>query len=322
MKITLAHGSGGEATRALIDQLFVRHLTNPALDPLGDCARVQGFKRIAVTTDSFVVTPLFFPGGDIGKLSICGTVNDLAMGLAAPRYLTCGFILEEGLELDALEQVVASMAKTAREAGVVVVAGDTKVVEGRGGLYINTAGVGEILTDFCTMTTGDAILLSGTLGDHHAAILSSRLNVQNAIESDCAPLHIMVQQLVEGGIRIKALRDVTRGGLATILNELAGTYTLRIEDTALPISSEVRGFSDLLGLDPLYMANEGKMVAIVDGQDADKALSLLRTSPYGKRAVQIGRVTARSEAPVVLKTALGGSRVLGVLYGEGLPRIC
>ncbi|MBC8531480.1 hydrogenase expression/formation protein HypE [Gehongia tenuis] len=322
MKITLAHGSGGETTRALIDQLFVRQFTNPALDSLGDCARVQGFKRLAVTTDSFVVTPLFFPGGDIGKLSVCGTVNDLAMGLAAPRYLTCGFILEEGLELDALERVAASMAKTARKAGVVVVAGDTKVVEGRGGLYINTAGVGEILADFCPMAPGDAILLSGTLGDHHAAILSSRLNVQNAIESDCAPLHVMVQRLVEGGIRVKALRDVTRGGLATILNELAGTHTLRIEDAALPVSPEVCGLSGLLGLDPLYMANEGKMVAIVDGRDADKALDLLRTSPYGERAVQIGRVTVRNEAPVVLQTALGGSRVLGVLYGEGLPRIC
>lgn len=274
MKITMAHGSGGRATSQLIADIFARNFNNEVLSRMEDSAVVPGSGRIAVTTDSFVVNPIFFPGGDIGKLSVCGTVNDLLMSGAQPKYLTCGFIIEEGAQSGELERIAASMAQTASEAGVTIVAGDTKVIEGDGGVYINTAGVGfvpegvNISASLCR--EGDAVLVSGYLGEHHAAILSARMGIENQILSDCAPLGEMVQSMQEAGVRIKAMRDVTRGGLATVLHEFAvsSDCCVELEENRLPVSAPVKGFCGLLGLDPLYMGNEGKMTAVVAGEDA------------------------------------------------------
>lgn len=329
MKITMAHGSGGKATSELISSLFARHFDNEVLARMEDSGVVPGAARIAMTTDSFVVTPLFFAGGDIGKLSVCGTVNDLAVSGATPKYLTCGFILEEGADIDELDRIVASMAATAREAGVMIVAGDTKVIEGKGGIYINTAGVGflpeggpELSPALCG--PGDAIILSGTLGDHHATILSARMGISTTARSDCAPLAGMVAALLGSGARVKAMRDVTRGGLATVLNEFAAASrkSLVLEEGAIPVTQVVRGLCGILGLDPLYMGNEGKMVAVVAADDAEKALACLRADPHGRDAAVIGRVTGDAETGLFLHTDAGGTRVLSELYGEGLPRIC
>lgn len=328
MKITMAHGSGGEETSKLIGDIFEAAFSNPVLDRMEDAAVVAGSQRIAVTTDSFVVTPLFFPGGDIGRLCVCGTVNDLLMSGADPKYLTCGFILEEGADTEALKHIAASMAETAAEAGVCIVAGDTKVVEGNGGIYINTSGVGfvpqgrDIGAACCR--PGDAILVSGTLGDHHAAILSSRMGIENQIQSDCAPLTEMVKNMEQEGIRIHAMRDITRGGLATIANEWAERCGLGIclEEKAIPVSPMVQSFCQILGLDPLYMGNEGKMAVAVDKNDEERALRCIRKSRYGQRAAVIGHIAENGQKTVTIRTALGGERVVSKLYGEGLPRIC
>ena len=281
-----------------------------------------------MTTDSFVVDPVFFPGGDIGRLAVCGTVNDLLMSGAIPRYLTCGFILEEGVDTQDLKRIVDSMAKTAQEAGVVIVAGDTKVVEGNGGIYINTAGVGfvpeNIRISASACEADDVILVSGQLGDHHAAILSSRMEIENNINSDCAPLTEMVAAMKAEGVRIHAMRDVTRGGLATVLNEFAVSShcCVELEQNKLPVSEAVGAFCGLLGLDPLYMGNEGKMTLAVHPEDAQKALECIRASRYGQDAAVIGRVTHREDGKVLLHTPVGGIRVVTELIGEGLPRIC
>lgn len=328
MKITTAHGSGGKQTSDLIGQVFAKHFNNPILNKMEDSAVVEGYKRLAMTTDSFVVTPLFFPGGDIGTLAVCGTVNDLLMSGANPKYLTCGFILEEGADTDELERITVSMAKTAEEAGVLIVAGDTKVIEGKGGIYINTAGVGFVPEGDCPSASGcregDIILVSGFLGDHHAAILSARMGITNTIESDCAPLGEMVDKLKSEQIRISAMRDVTRGGLGTVLNEFAkaSDCCVELEENALPVREQVKGFCGILGLDPLYMGNEGKMVLAVSPQDASKALACLRDSRYGEHAAIIGKITMEETKTVLLHTLLGGVRVVTELYGEGLPRIC
>ena len=328
MKITTAHGGGGKATSELISGIFARHFDNPVLSRMEDSAVVPGAETLAVTTDSFVVTPLFFPGGDIGRLAVCGTVNDLAASGAVPKYLTCGFILEEGADTGDLSRIAASMAETAREAGVLIVAGDTKVIEGRGGIYINTSGVGFVPQGVsygaASCADGDIILLSGNLGDHHAAILSARMGIENSILSDCAPLNGMMDALKTGGVSVRAVRDVTRGGLATILNEFAAASRCCIEltETALPVSEQVRGFCGILGLDPLYMGNEGKMVIVVKAEDAEKALSVMKSNKYGENATVIGRVTRERENAVLLKTSIGGTRIVTELYGEGLPRIC
>ena len=331
-RITMEHGGGGRATGELIGEIFAREFSNEILSEMEDCAVVLGDERIAVTTDSFVVEPLEFPGGDIGRLSICGTVNDLLMRGAKPRYITCGFILQEGVQIAQLKRIVRSMADTAREAGVTIVAGDTKVVEGAGGMYINTAGVGfvgkgvEISSG--NSRPGDVIIVSGSLGDHHAAILSSRMEISNTIVSDNAPLHEMVGSLLREHVAVHAMRDVTRGGLATVLKELAAGSGLlfEIEEEALPLHPQVRDFCGLLGLDPLYMGNEGKMAAVVDAKDAGRALELIRASRYGKDAAVIGRVEdvrgQKDRGKLVLRTVLGGRRALDVLEGEGLPRIC
>lgn len=326
MKITMAHGSGGRTSAELMETIFGKYFKNPILDKMEDAAVLDIKGKIAFSTDSFVVTPVIFKGGDIGKLCVCGTVNDLLMMGAEPKYLTCGFILEEGLEIETLDQIVASMAKQAKEAGVSIVAGDTKVVEGSGGLYINTTGIGMIPdgrdVSAANCKPGDKILLSGNLGDHHACILSARMEIENDIESDCGCLRDITETLFEGKIKVKTMRDVTRGGLGTILNEIAASSHCRIElqEDAIPVSEEVRGFSDILGLDPLYMGNEGKMIAVVAADQAQQALKLMRQTEHGKDAVIIGEI--KEGEGTFIMTRLGGSRVLDVLYGEGLPRIC
>ena len=327
MKITMAHGSGGKSSAQLMKDIFGKHFSNEVLAKMEDAAVLDiPDARIACSTDSFVVTPLVFKGGDIGKLCVCGTVNDLLMMGAVPQYLTCGFILEEGLDTDLLDTIVESMAKQAREAGVIIVAGDTKVVEGNGGLYINTTGIGQIpagrQVSSANCNEGDVIICSGNLGDHHACILSHRMEIENNIESDCAALNDIVDALFGAGIDVKAMRDVTRGGLGTVINEIAESSSCRIEleEEAIPVSPEVKGFSDILGLDPLYMGNEGKMIAVVPEEQAAKALEAMRSAEHGKNAAIIGKVQAGEGA--FIKTHLGATRRFDVLYGEGLPRIC
>jgi len=280
---------------------------------------------LAMTTDGFVVKPLFFAGGDIGRLSVCGTVNDLAMAGAVPMYLTASFIIEEGMEIDDLDRIARSMRACADEANVKIVAGDTKVVEGSGGLTITTAGIGYIQGKSISIKDakpGDAVLISGTLGDHHACILSSRMGIENTIQSDAAPLCDMVRALLDNRIPLHGLRDVTRGGLGTILNEIADASNCAVEliEGQIPVTREVRGLCSILGLDPIYMGNEGKLAAIVPEEHAQQALEIITNSPYGKDAAVIGHVTEGKG--VSLRTELGGRRMLPPLQGEGLPRIC
>lgn len=326
MKITMAHGSGGVTTSKLISEIFAQRLSNPVLSMMEDSAVVDGSKRIAVTTDSFVVTPLVYKGGDIGRLCICGTVNDLLMRGAVPRYITCGFIIEEGMDTDVLESIVDSMALTAKEAGVLVVAGDTKVIEGSGGMYINTAGVGfvddSVDIKSANIRPGDAVIVSGSLGDHHATILSARMNIENKIFSDNAPLNDMVLKLLQSGLHIHAMRDVTRGGLGTVLNELADSAGVGIEvsEKDIPITDGVRAFAKILGLDVMHMGNEGKMVVFLPGDEAERAAQIMRTGDYGKNAAVIGSVV--EGGGVIMNTAIGGRRTIARLTGEGLPRIC
>lgn len=326
MKITMAHGSGGKTSAELMSSVFGKHFKNRVLDKMEDAAVLDINGKIAFSTDSFVVTPVIFKGGDIGKLCICGTVNDLLMMGAEPKYITCGFILEEGLEIEVLDKIVESMAAQAKAAGVIIVAGDTKVVEGSGGLYINTSGIGIIPegrnVSAANCQPGDKIILSGNLGDHHACILSARMEIENDIKSDCGCLKDITDALFKENIQVKTMRDVTRGGLGTILNEIADTSGCRInlEEEAIPVDDEVRGFADILGLDPLYMGNEGKMIAIVKGDQAEAALELMKNTEHGKNAAIIGEITEGSGTYIT--TRLGANRVLDVLYGEGLPRIC
>lgn len=336
MNITMAHGSGGESTSALIRDVFSKHFNNEILSKLEDSAVVAGSGKIAVTTDSFVVTPLVFPGGDIGRLSVCGTVNDLLMSGSKPMYLTCGCILEEGLDIDLLDRLMSSMAETAKEAGVKIITGDTKVIENKGsqpGLIINTSGVGFIDESLepsgpFNLKDRDKIIISGNLGDHHAAILGCRMAIESDIKSDAAPLVDMVCNLQKNGIKIHAMRDVTRGGLGTVLNEFASASKCAIEldEESLPVSSQVREFCKILGLDPIYMGNEGKMVLSVAAEDAEKAVEVIRASKYGENAAIIGRVklneTTADNYNVTINTRIGGKRVIGLMYGEGLPRIC
>ena len=326
MKITLAHGSGGKSTSELIEKIFAKHFSNPILNMMEDSAVVSGSSKIAVTTDSFVVTPLVFNGGDIGRLSVCGTVNDLLMRGAAPKYITSAFIIEEGADSKMLEHIVESMAKTAREAGVTVICGDTKVVEGNGGVFINTTGVGFIgeSTDIVStnLRDGDAIVVSGNIGDHHATILSARMGIENNIKSDNAPLGEMVKKMLRDGIEIHCMRDITRGGLGTVLNELADASRVGIEidEAKIPVDSEVKAFARVLGLDIMHLGNEGKLAAIMPMEQAEKAVNIMRSCKYGENAAIIGRVVKGSG--VTLITELGGRRSVTVLYGEGLPRIC
>lgn len=332
--ILLAHGSGGMLMHELVREVFVRHFANPMLEDLGDAAVLPALPagRVALTTDSYVVQPLFFPGGDIGKLAVCGTVNDLAVSGATPLYLTCGFILEEGLPLETLERVVHSMAATAQAAGVQIVAGDTKVVE-RGAadqLFINTAGVGVISPEVRLgphyLCPGDALLINGTVGDHGLAVMLERegLGFCSDLVSDCAPLNGLIAGVlaaVPGAVR--CLRDATRGGLATVLNEWAEVGVgIEVEEPAVPVRENVRAACEFLGLDPLYAANEGKVVLAVAAEQAEAALAALRAHPLGREAALIGRVTAEHRGRVVLRTAFGARRILQMLTGAQLPRIC
>lgn len=326
MKITLSHGSGGKSTSELIDGIFAKHFSNPVLDKMEDSAVVDGTHKIAMTTDSFVVTPLFFKGGDIGRLAVCGTVNDLLMRGATPKYITSAFIIEEGADTQTLEKIAISMAQTAEEAGVIIVAGDTKVIEGSGGIYINTAGVGFVADGTEINAEGikpnDAVIVSGNLGDHHAAILSARMDIENEIRSDNAPLCNIVFNLLENGIDVHCMRDITRGGLGTVLNELADASNVSIEinEDDIPVSDEVRAFSKILGLNILHMGNEGKLVVFVPNEQKERAVQIISESKYGKNAKIIGSVSDSNG--VFMKTHIGGKRRVNLLIGQGLPRIC
>ena len=331
--VTLAHGSGGKATRALVEGLFLEELANPLLDELGDAAvgEIAG-GRLAFTTDSYVVKPLFFPGGDIGELAVNGTVNDLAVAGAKPLWLSAGFVIEEGFPVGDLRRIAASMARAAEHAGVAVVAGDTKVVE-RGsadGLFVTTAGVGLVRpgSDLspARARAGDRVLVSGTIGDHGFAVLVARgdLHLESTLESDTAPVHELAAALLDLGPALRWMRDPTRGGLATTLNELAHSSQLavRLDEAALPIRPEVAGAGEILGIDPLYVANEGKLVAVVAPEAADAALAVLRRHPLGRDAALIGELQADPAGLVLLDTSFGGSRIVDMLVGDPLPRIC
>jgi hydrogenase expression/formation protein HypE len=337
--ILLAHGSGGLMARELVERVFLQHLGNPLLNTLEDATTISLADaaghlagEVVMTTDSYVVKPIFFPGGDIGKLAVCGTVNDLAMRGAVPLYLTAGFILEEGLPLEDLERIVASMRATAENAGVRIVAGDTKVVE-RGSadrIFINTAGIGIVppgaQVSAARAQAGDAVLLSGAVGDHGLAIMTQRegLRFASPLRSDCAPLHRLVAGLLGACPELHTLRDPTRGGLATALKELAqaSQVGIEIEEAAIPVHEAVRAASELLGLDPLYVANEGKLVAMLPAAAAPAALAALREHAEGREAALIGRVVADHPGRVVLRTPLGTRRILDMLAGDPLPRIC
>ena len=328
--ITLDYGSGGKKTARLIEQTIVPALENPALSELRDGAILPGGEKLVFSTDSFVVSPRFFPGGDIGKLSVCGTVNDLAMCGGEPKYLSCSFIIEEGLPLVELERIIASMAEAARKAGVQIVTGDTKVVEkGRGdGIYINTAGVGVLKYPGLTpkaIRAGDAVLVSGTVGDHGTTVMLARHGMaQGELRSDCAALNGLTAALLTAVPETRVLRDPTRGGVATTLNEfIEGTpLGIELEEKAVPVRPAVQAACELLGLDPLYCANEGKLLAVVPAERAEDALAVLRSLPEGENAARIGRVTADFPGKLVIRTPLGGRRILQKLSGAQLPRIC
>ena len=332
-RITMSHGAGGKATQSLIEAIFLDAFRNPLLEPLEDGASLQiADTRMALTTDSYVVSPLFFPGGNIGDLAINGTVNDLSMTGARPLYLTAGFILEEGFPVDDLSRIVASMAAAARQAGVQIVTGDTKVVE-RGkadGCYINTAGVGLIDVDVnlgvAHAKPGDAIIVSGPVGDHGVAIMLARgeLDIEADVTSDTAPLNGLVETLLGATRGVRALRDATRGGVATILNEIAtaADVGILVHEDAIPVRAPVRGAAELLGIDPMYVACEGRMVVVVDGEVADLALGELRAHPAGAEAAIIGHVIPEPKGIVQLRTAFGGTRIVDLLVGDPLPRIC
>lgn len=337
-KVTLAHGGGGKAMKDLIDDVFISVFDNAALAPLEDQARVglsdlaRHGDRLAFTTDSFVVHPLFFPGGDIGKLAVCGTINDLAVGGARPLYLSCAAIVEEGVEVDLLRRIAASMAAAAREAGVAIVTGDTKVVQ-KGAcdkVFLTTTGIGVIRPEVALgadqARAGDIVLVNGLLGDHGAAILGARgdMALDSPIESDCAALNGLIDALLDAAPGTRAIRDATRGGVATVLNEMAqaSEVAIEIDERATPLRAEVRAFCEILGLDPLYLANEGKIVAVVPPDEADRALAALRAHPFGAASAAIGEVKEGEAGRVTMRTVFGGNRIVDMLVGDQLPRIC
>jgi hydrogenase expression/formation protein HypE len=330
--ITLAHGGGGRATRELIESVILKHFGRPDERGLQDHAELAFEGRLAFTTDSFVVQPLFFPGGDIGKLAVNGTVNDLSVSGAIPKVLSCGLIIEEGLSRVTLERVMESMATAATEAGVSIVTGDVKVVE-RGAadqLFINTAGIGVLRENVQIASwraaVGDAILVSHYLGEHGAAIVDARgeLSLEIPVESDCRPLNGLITAMLDACPHMHCLRDATRGGIATVLNEFAqdSGVGIRLEEQALPIREVVHGVCEVLGLDPLYLANEGTLIAVVSEAHAAAVLQAMRQHPAGAHAQRIGTVTEKPKGRVLLQTSFGGERVVDVLYGEQLPRIC
>jgi hydrogenase expression/formation protein HypE len=337
-QIMMGHGSGGRMTQELIQRVFYPHLNSAPLAEGNDFARLKLLAEaglqgsLAVSTDSHIVTPLFFPGGDIGKLAVCGTVNDVAMSGAEPLFLTAGFILEEGLPVETLERVVASMAAAAREAGVQFVAGDTKVAE-KGkvdGLYVNTTGIGWVPAGRQIggemARPGDVVLISGTMGDHGIAVLSARgeLGFETGVQSDVAPLNGLIRDVLAAAPNVHVLRDPTRGGLATTLNEITAQSStcILLNEKAIPVPGAVQAACEMLGFDPLYVANEGKVIVIVPEAEAAAALEAMRRHPYGQNAARIGVVQAEPTNRVLLHTMIGGTRILDVLAGEMLPRIC
>ena len=332
-RIIMSHGSGGKATRTLVEALFLEAFRNPLLEPLEDAAQLTlNGSRLALTTDSFVVSPLFFPGGDIGDLAVNGTVNDLAVSGATPLYLSAAFILEEGFAVADLERIVASMARAAHNAGVQVVTGDTKVVQkGKAdGCYITTAGVGliarPVTLGVAGARPGDAVIVSGPIGDHGVTIMLARgeLDIEADLASDTAPLHGLVECILSAASGVRALRDATRGGVATILNEVAAASGagVVVSEERIPVRAQVRGACELLGIDPLYVACEGRLVAVVDGAEAERALAAMHAHPLGGQAAIIGHVAAEPPGIVLLKTAFGGTRIVDMLIGDPLPRIC
>ncbi len=331
--IGLAHGGGGRAMNCLIEKLFLEAFDNPALGARHDGAVLDlGSGRVAMSTDSYVVRPMFFPGGDIGKLAVYGTTNDVAMCGARPRYLSAGFVLEEGTPIESLKRVVESMRQAARRAGVVIVAGDTKVVDrGKGDqIFINTTGVGSIEHELeiepRSVRPGDALLISGDIGRHGMAIMAVRegLSFETEIESDCAPLSSMVLAMLEAGIDLHCLRDCTRGGVVSALVEIAqlAKCDIQIEEAAIPVRQDVRAACEIFGLDPLYVANEGRLVAFMPEADAKRALEVMHHDPSGTRAAVIGQVGQGKQGHVTLRSSLGTTRILDMLNGEQLPRIC
>ncbi len=331
--ILLGHGSGGLLSHELIEKIFLRHFGNALLSPLEDSALFESPEHLlAFTTDSYVVKPIFFPGGDIGRLAVCGTVNDLSMRGARPLHLSAGFIIEEGLLIDELETVVASMRAAAEEAGVTIVCGDTKVVERHAAdrLFINTSGVGTVAPNLNISVSnarpGDAIVVSGTVGDHGVTILSQRQGLQfkSSIRSDAAPLNGLVQEMLASGAGIHAMRDPTRGGLATTLNEIARSSKVGIEidESRIPVSDAVERACEMLGLDYLYLANEGKLVAAVAEKETERLLDVMHNHKYGKAAVAIGLVTGEHPGRVVVRNPFGIRRVVGILASDQFPRIC
>ena len=334
--VTLSHGSGGKASHNLIEGIFAPAFSNPLLDSLDDSAilSIKGMPgQLAFTTDTFVVSPLFFPGGDIGKLAVHGTINDLAVAGAEPLYLSSAFILEEGFSIENLRMIVSSMAQAAAAAGVAIATGDTKVVQ-RGkadGLFINTAGVGLVRTPQpigqMHVRPGDKVLISGSVGDHGVAVMLARegLEIETNVQSDTAPLHTLVADLIAAlGEGIHCLKDPTRGGLATTLNEIAlgSEVAIALDERLIPVTAGVRGVCEILGLDPLTIANEGKLIAIVAPDAVRPALNAMRAHPLGRQAALIGEVRAEPASMVFLRTELGGTRVLDMLVGDPLPRIC
>lgn len=332
-RISLSHGGGGSLTKRLIEEAFLPPFKNPILEVLDDSAVFEIEKgRIAFSTDSYVVNPLFFPGGDIGRLAICGTVNDLAMSAARPLYLSASLIIEEGLLLKDLKRIITSMKEASEEAGIKIVAGDTKVVNKGSAdkLFVTTTGIG-IIEEGINISgrnakVGDAVIVNGYLGDHGIAIMKERegLDFRTKLISDCAPLNHLVADMVKVSDKIHVLRDPTRGGLATVLNEIAQSSGVGIEifEDKIPIREEVKGACEMLGYDPLYVANEGKLIAFVAPKEAPKVLKAVHKNKYGRNAKIIGKVIKRPEETVILRTQIGGSRILDMLTGEQLPRIC
>lgn len=329
--ITLSHGSGGRLTHDLIKDLFVKEFNNRFLSILGDSAVIEtNSGKLAYTTDSFVVNPIFFPGGDIGKLSICGTINDLCVSGAKPRYLSCAVIVEEGFDYKKLKKITLSAKAVCKKAGVKIVTGDFKVVE-KGAvdkIFITTCGIGEIYTETNLsagrIKPGDKVIINGTIGDHGAAVLLAReeLKFKARILSDCAPLASLISSIISNDI--KFMRDPTRGGLATTLNEISGEagYNIRLDESDIPVNESVEVLCEALGMDPLYMANEGKVVVIASPKDASRILTSMKKHPLGKKSAIIGEIEKEKDKKVYLKTKVGGKRIVDMLSGEHLPRIC
>jgi hydrogenase expression/formation protein HypE len=327
--ISLSHGSGGRLTHDLVRDLMLKEFENQTLAPLADSAilEIEGV-RIAFTTDSYTVDPIFFPGGNIGKLAVCGTINDLSVMGARPLYLSCSYIVEEGLDYAVLTEITTELARAAKSSGVQIVTGDTKVVQkGKGDkIFINTSGIGICEYEFKEIQTGDKVLINGTIGDHEIAILTAReqLGLESQVESDCAALSGLISDVLKNSSRVKFMRDATRGGIATVLNEVTenNDFGILLHEDSLPIKEEVQGMCALLGFDPLYLANEGKVLIIVDSEDAKKCVSVMRDHEFGHDTRAIGEVVKAPAGKVCLRTRAGGTRIVDMLTGEQLPRIC